>query len=48
MTANIILEMAYATGSHQSALIATGAVLFIIILVINGIFAYVKRTGVNN
>ncbi|OYW71209.1 MAG: phosphate ABC transporter permease subunit PstC [Aerococcus viridans] len=48
MTANIILEMAYATGTHQSALIATGAVLFVIILIINGIFAYVKRTGVNN
>jgi phosphate transport system permease protein len=48
MTANIILEMAYATGTHQSALIATGAVLFVIILIINAIFAYVKRTGVNN
>ena len=48
MTANIILEMAYATGTHQSALVATGAVLFVIILIINGIFAYVKRTGVNN
>jgi phosphate transport system permease protein len=48
MTANIILEMAYATGTHKSALITTGAVLFVIILIINAIFAYVKRTGVNN
>lgn len=46
MTANIVLEMAYASGSHQNALIATGAVLFIFILIINSIFAIVKRQGV--
>lgn len=48
LTANIILEMAYASGTHQKALIATGAVLFIFILIINAIFAYVKRQGVRD
>ncbi|MCZ0717496.1 phosphate ABC transporter permease subunit PstC [Aerococcus kribbianus] len=46
MTANIVLEMAYASGEHQNALIATGAVLFVFILIINSIFAIVKRQGV--
>ena len=46
MTANIVLEMAYASGTHQNALIATGAVLFVFILIINSIFAIVKRQGV--
>ena len=45
MTANIMLEMAYASGDHRSALIATGAVLFVIVLMINGILAVVKRKG---
>lgn len=35
MTANIVLEMGYATGLHREALIATGVVLFIFILIIN-------------
>lgn len=48
LTANIILEMAYASGTHQNALIATGAVLFVFILIINAIFAYVKRQGVRD
>lgn len=48
LTANIILEMAYAAGDHQNALIATGAVLFVFILIINAIFAYVKRQGVRD
>ena len=43
MTANIVLEMAYATGAHREALIATGVVLFIFILLINLIFNVVKR-----
>lgn len=43
MTANIVLEMAYATGPHRDALIATGVVLFIFILLINVIFNVVKR-----
>lgn len=35
MTGNIVLEMGYASGDHQAALFATGAVLFIFIVVLN-------------
>ena len=35
MTANIVLEMGYAFGLHREALIATGVVLFVFILLIN-------------
>ena len=35
MTANIVIEMGYATGLHREALIATGVVLFVFILLIN-------------
>ena len=35
MTSNIVLEMGYATGLHRQALIATGVVLFVFILLIN-------------
>lgn len=34
LTANIVLEMGYATGLHHDALIATGVVLFVFILLI--------------
>lgn len=43
MTANIVIEMGYATGLHREALIATGMVLFIFILIINLIFNLVSR-----
>lgn len=45
MTANIVLEMGYATGLHRQALIATGVVLFIFILIINISFAIIKKRG---
>lgn len=35
MTANIVMEMGYATDLHREALIATGVVLFVFILIIN-------------
>lgn len=35
MTGNIVMEMGYAAGMHRSALIATGVVLFVFILIIN-------------
>jgi phosphate transport system permease protein len=35
LTANIALEMGYASGDHQKALFATGVVLFIIIMGLN-------------
>ena len=45
MTANIVLEMGYATDLHRDALIATGVVLFVFILIINMCFSQVKRKG---
>ena len=35
LTSNIVLEMGYATDLHREALIATGVVLFVFILIIN-------------
>ena len=43
MTANIVLEMGYATDLHREALIATGVVLFVFILIINLSFSALKR-----
>lgn len=43
MTANIVLEMGYATDLHREALIATGVVLFVFILIINVLFSILKR-----
>jgi len=43
MTANIIIEMGYAAELHREALIATGVVLFVFILLINLSFSAVKR-----
>ncbi|MGN0482216.1 MAG: phosphate ABC transporter permease subunit PstC [Lachnospiraceae bacterium] len=48
MTANIVIEMGYATDLHREALIATGVVLFIFILIINLCFSILKRRGVGN
>ena len=35
LTANIALEMSYATGLHRQALFATGVVLFVVIMILN-------------
>ena len=43
LTANIVLEMGYATDLHREALIATGVVLFVFILLINLSFSLLKR-----
>lgn len=45
MTANIVLEMGYAADLHRGALIATGVVLFIFILLITMLFNAVKKRG---
>lgn len=42
LTANIVLEMGYAAELHREALIATGVVLFVFILVINLSFSALK------
>ena len=47
LTANIVLEMGYAAGLHREALIATGVVLFVFILIINLLFSLVKRRDTN-
>ena len=43
MTANIVMEMGYATDLHRGALIGTGVVLFVFILLINVCFSLVKK-----
>jgi phosphate transport system permease protein len=45
LTGNIALEIAVATGTHESALYATGLVLFVLIMLINsaGVIAYRRR-----
>lgn len=45
LTTNIVLEMGYATDLHREALIATGVVLFVFILIINLCFSILKRRG---
>ena len=45
MTANIVLEMGYAAGLHRGALIATGVVLFVFILLISTLFNAMKKRG---
>lgn len=43
LTSNIVLEMAYSTGLHRRALIATAVVLFVFILIINICFSILNR-----
>lgn len=43
MTANIVIEMGYATDLHRGALVGTGVVLFVFILIINLSFSYIKN-----
>lgn len=43
LTTNIVMEMGYATDLHREALIATGVVLFVFILIINLCFSVLKQ-----
>lgn len=43
LTANIVIEMGYAAELHREALIATGVVLFVFILIINLSFSALTR-----
>ena len=43
MTTNIVLELGYASGIHRDALIASSAVLFVFILLINACFLAIKK-----
>lgn len=46
MTANIVIEMGYATDLHREALIATGVVLFVFILLINLLVSALKSKAI--
>ena len=46
LTANIALEMSYATGLHRQALFATGVILFIGIIILNSIASVALRKRV--
>lgn len=48
LTTNVVLEMGYASGLHREALIATGVVLFVFILIINLVFNIIKGKGESN
>jgi phosphate transport system permease protein len=43
LTANIAIEMSYASGIHASALYATGVVLLVFIMSLNSILLYLNR-----
>jgi len=45
LTGNIVIEMGYAAGIHREALIATGVVLFVFILIINLSFSALRARG---
>nr|WP_169628118.1 phosphate ABC transporter permease subunit PstC [Ferrimonas senticii] len=46
LTANIALEMSYATGVHASALYATGVVLLLFVMLLNGTLMFLNRERV--
>jgi phosphate transport system permease protein len=43
LTANIVLEMGYASGPHYDAIVATGAVLFVFILLLNIVLNVINK-----
>jgi phosphate transport system permease protein len=43
LTANIAIEMSYASGVHADALYATGVVLLVFIMMLNGALLYLNR-----
>ncbi|MCL2690615.1 MAG: phosphate ABC transporter permease subunit PstC, partial [Chitinispirillia bacterium] len=45
LTANIVLEMGYASGIHFDAIVATGAVLFVFILILNVILNMINKSA---
>jgi phosphate transport system permease protein len=48
LTGNIAVEINYASGLHQSALFATGVILFLIILVLNSAATVAMRRGIRS
>lgn len=45
LTINVAMEMGYAEGLHRDALVATGVVLFVFVLIINVSFSLIKEKG---
>ena len=45
LTGNIAVEISYATGVHESALFATGVVLFILIMLVNSSARFLLQKG---
>lgn len=48
LTTNIVTEMSYASGLHESSLIATGVVLFVFIIFLNTALSLIKAKSVRN
>ena len=48
MTTNIVTEMSYASGLHESSLIATGVVLFVFVLILNTALSLIKSKSIRN
>lgn len=46
LTGNIVIELAYASGTHEAALFATGVVLFLFVSIINIVIMVIKKKGV--
>ena len=47
LTGNIAVEISYATGVHESALFATGVVLFILIMLVNSSARYLLMASIS-
>ncbi|GBU20351.1 phosphate ABC transporter [Fibrobacteres bacterium R8-0-B4] len=45
LTANIVLEMGYASDSHYDAIVATGAILFLFILLLNMVLNVINKNA---
>lgn len=48
LTANVAMEMSYATGEHREALFATGVVLFVFIIALNIALQSMRSRGVRH
>lgn len=48
LTTNIVTEMSYASGLHESSLIATGVVLFVFIIILNTALSLIKARTIRN
>lgn len=48
LTTNIVTEMSYASGLHESSLIATGVVLFVFIVILNTTLSLIKSKSARN